>query len=246
MDESLLNTEQWTLLSNLFNSYKESQLISIGQRLKNMNNIEKFNKIDYQIVIEEFLTCTYETTGIYLRLNDDLCKLSSNDRSIMLYNAADNLSCMSCAFVMHLCDLFQLDSFLNSMITMYGKRTIDIHRWGMKFIDSDIIIVKLAFSLFAVTTNTYTYTSNFGSNLTNPLNIFEIQNKYAELTWKYLLYRYNYHQAIKRYVNLIAWLEALTIFMFHAQSLTLHVNDINSLVEQTELTLILDDVDELL
>jgi len=129
---------------------------------------------------------------------------------------------------------------------MYGKRTVDIHLWAMKFIDPDIVLVKLAFSLFALTENTYSYSSNISNNLTNPINILEIQSKYAEITWKYLLYRYGHYEAVKRFLNLISWFGAITIFMFHAQTLALHVNDVNSLVEQTELSLILDDVDEIL
>ena len=114
-DKSLLTTNEWTLLSNLFNCYQESKQSSIAQRLINAQKvIQSSNDVIHEIVVQEWPSCGYETTGTYLRLNDDLCKLSSNDRSIMLYNAADNLSCMSCAFVMYLCGLFQFDRFHSS------------------------------------------------------------------------------------------------------------------------------------
>jgi len=209
------------------------------------HDIIQFNNEIYQTLVQEFLASIYETTGAYLLCNDDLCKLSSNDRSIMLHNAADNVSCMSWAFVIHHCHLLALDTFSNAMNIMYGKRTVDIHRWAMKFIDPDIVLIKLAISLFAFSENTYSYSSSISDNLTNPITILEIQNKYAELTWKYLLYKYGHYQAVKRFLNITIWLEAITIFMFHAQTLTQHVNDVNSLVEQTELTLILDDADQI-
>jgi len=164
----------------------------------------------------------------------------------MLQNAADNVSWMGCGFIMHRCHLLNLNEFSNIMIKLYGKRTVDIHLWAMKFIDPDIVLVKLALSLFAFSENTYSYSSNISNNMTNSINILKIQNSYAELTWIYLLYRYGHYEAVKRFLNLMCWLRALTIFMFHAQSLQLHVIDLNSLVEQTELTLILDDVDEIL
>ena len=116
----------------------------------------------------------------------------------------------------------------------------------MKYIDPDIVLLKLALSLFAFSENTYSYSPNISTDLTNSLIILEIQNKYAEITWKYLLYKYGYHQAVKRFLKLTIWLEAMNIIISHAQSLSLYVNDINSLVEQTELTLILDDVDQIL
>jgi hypothetical protein len=132
------------------------------------------------------------------------------------------------------------------MEIMYGKRSLDIHLWAMKFIDPDIILVKLALSLFAFSESTYSYFPNISPDLTNPLIILAIQNKYAEITWKYLLYRYGHYQAVRRFLNIISWLQATTILMFHAPSLTLHVNDFNSLAEQTELTFILNDVDQIL
>jgi hypothetical protein len=196
--------------------------------------------------VQEFVRSIYETTGIYIRYNDDLCKLSSNDRSIMLHNAANNVSCIGWSYIMDHCHLLALEAFSNAMKIMYGKRSVDIHLWAMKFIDPDIILVKLALSLFAFSESTYSYFPNISPDLTNPLIILAIQNKYAEITWKYLLYRYGHYQAVKKFLNIISWLEAINIFLFHAQSLTLYVNDVNSLVEQTELILILDDVDQLL
>lgn len=87
----------------------------------------QFLNLIYEALIQKFLTCTYEITGTYLRSNNDICNLLSNDRSIMIHNAADNMSCMGCAFVMNHCHLLHLDTFLNTLIRMYGKHTIDIH-----------------------------------------------------------------------------------------------------------------------
>ena len=151
-----------------------------------INKVTQCTDVIYQKIVQEFLTSLYETTGTYLRCNDDLCQLSSNDRSIMLYNAANNVSCTSWSFIMDHCHLLALEAFSNAMKIMYGKRAIDIHLWAMKFIDPDIILVKLALSLFAFSESTYSYFPNVSSDLTNSLIIAEIQNKYAEVTWKYL------------------------------------------------------------
>jgi len=241
-DQSLLTTSQWTLLSNLCNGYNESKLFSLGQRLIDTHDVNA----NYQTLVQEFIASIYETTGTYLRSNDDFYKLSSDDRSIMIHNAADNVSCISGVFIIHHFHLLDLDEFLNVMIRMYGNRSEDIHFWAIRFIDPDIVLIKLAFALFAFSENTYLYTSNISEVLTNPINILEIQNKYAEITWKYLLYRYGHYQAVKRFLNLIIWIQASTIFMSHIQTLTLHVNDVNALAERIELTLILDDVDQML
>lgn len=195
-------------------------------------------------LIDQFLLCTYQTTGKYLRLNDDLCQLPFNNRSIMLRTAADHVSCMGCSFIMKHCHLLQVKEFNRTLQRIYGEDTMKIHRWISTFIDPDIVLVKLTLNLFALMENTYVYRADLSIDLTNANQIVKIQNKYTEITWKYLLYRYGFVEAVKRFLRLISWLSALTKFVYHVQSLALHVNDIDSLVEQTEIDLILDDTND--
>ncbi|CAF0853203.1 unnamed protein product [Adineta steineri] len=191
-NHSLLTTSQWTLLSNLYNSFDESQLSLLGKSLVDTHNSLQPINVTYQRLIEKFLVCNYEATGRYLRLNDDICKLSFTDRSILLCNAADNVSCMASAFILHRFGLLSLDSFLKILIAMSDNRGISLTRWTMKFINPDIVIFKLALSLFAFSKTTYLYSANIPVDSTNSSTLFHIQNKYAEVTWKYLNYRYGW------------------------------------------------------
>ncbi|CAF3685643.1 unnamed protein product [Rotaria sp. Silwood1] len=244
-NQLLLTTNQWSLLTNLFNDYKESTIFLVGQRLIDMYDSLQSTNFIHQMLVEEFLSSIYETTGTYLRSNDNFYNLSSDDRPILLRSAAQNVSCMSMVFAMEHFHLFSSKIFSNTIEKMYGKYSITLQLLAMKYLDPDIILMKLAISLFTFSENTYSFIPNILKGLTNPINIFKIQNKYAEITWKYLLYKYDHYQAVKRFLNLISWLEATSIFMFHSQNLTLHINDINSLVQQTEFRLLLDDVDRI-
>ncbi|CAF4288506.1 unnamed protein product, partial [Adineta steineri] len=111
-NHSLLISSQWTLLSNLYNSYDESQVSLLSKCLVDTYNSLQPIIVTYQKLAENYLLSLYETTGRYLRSNDDICKLSFTDRSIVLRNAADNVPCMASAFIIHHFDLFSLDSFL--------------------------------------------------------------------------------------------------------------------------------------
>ncbi|CAF1376801.1 unnamed protein product [Adineta steineri] len=245
-DHSLLTTSQWTLLSNLYNGFDESQLLLFGKSLADTHNSLQPMNVTYQRLVENYLLSIYETTGRYLRLNDDICKLSFNDRSILLRSAADNMSSMASIFIIHHFDLCSLESFLKIMTTMYDNRAISLSLWTMKFINPDIIIFKLALSLFALSKTTYSYSPNIPIDSTNSSIIFHIQNKYAEVTWKYLNYRYGWYEAVKHFHSIIYWLIALTMLMDDVQNFSRHVDSVDSLVELTELTLILDDVEEII
>ncbi|CAF3596655.1 unnamed protein product [Rotaria sp. Silwood1] len=245
-DQSLLTTDQWTLLRNLFNCYQESQIIPFSQRLIDTYDIAQSNYITYQTLVDEFLASIYKTAEIYLCSNDDLRKLSSDNRYIILHSAAHNVCCMGAAFIVVHCRLNLLDSFLNALTIKFGKPAVDIHAWAKKFIDPDIVLVKLSISLFAFSENTGCYYSNTSNELTNSIDILEIQNKYAEIAWKYLLYKYSYYDAVKRFLNITLWLSSMTIFAVHGQSLPLYVNNIDAIIEHTEMTLILDEVDQII
>ncbi|CAF1531726.1 unnamed protein product, partial [Rotaria sordida] len=214
-DQSLLITNQWTLLTNLLHCYKESQILPFSQRLIDAHDDLKSNYVIYKGLVEEFLVSIYKTVEQYLCFNDDLRKLSSNDRSIILRSAADNLCCMSGAFIMQHCHLYGLDAYLKVINEKFGKSPMNIHFWARKFVDPDIVLVKL-------------------------------DSKHVEVTWKYLLYKYGYYNAMKRFLNITLWLASMNILAVHAQSLPVHVHNVNSIIEQTELTLILDDVDQII
>ena len=245
-DKSLLTSNQWTLLSNLLNCYNDYKLLLYGQRLMDACNNLQFTNIIDPILIGEYLSSIYDTTGIYLHSNYDICQLPFDDRTILLRGAANNVASTIAAFGATYFHLLSLEPILNIMLNMYGRRIVDIHRWAMKFLDPDIVLIKLAISIFALSETTYSYLPDISTHLTNPLLILEIQNRYVEITWKYLLYRYGHYQAVKRFLNLTLWFNALILFMYYGQSITTHVNDINSLIEQTEITLILDDVDQII
>ncbi|CAF4242812.1 unnamed protein product, partial [Adineta steineri] len=241
-DHSLLTTSQWTLLSNLYDTFDESQVSLLSKSLVDTHSSLEPTNVTYQRLVENYLLSIYETTGRYLRLNDDIFKLSFTDRSIVLRNAADNVPCMACAFIIHHFDLFSLDSFLKTLTAIYGHRPVSLSLLAMKFIISDIVIFKLALSLFAFSKTTYLYSPNIPVDSTNSSTLFHIQNKYAEVTWKYLNYRYGWYEAVKHFHSIIYCLMACTMLMVPVQSVSTHVDNVDSIVELTEVTLILDDV----
>ncbi|UJR20451.1 hypothetical protein I4U23_023580 [Adineta vaga] len=244
-DQSLLTSSQWTLLTNLYHSYKESQLLSFGQHFRDIHYNSQSTPFSYTLLFEEFLALIYQTTGGYLCSNGDLNKLSVNDRSLVLRGVADNVACMTGTFAIKQCQLYSLQTFFHTMKLKYNEQTMNYHLWAMKYIDSDIVVVKLAISLFALTQHSSIHTFNISINSIDTITMLNIQNTYTEVTWKYLIYRYGCLEAMKRFLNLSLWLRSITMLTHHARTLAPHINDIDSLVEQTELKLLLDDIDQI-
>lgn len=113
----------------------------------------------------------------------------------------------------------------------------------LKFIDKDIDTAKIALSLFAFSNNISIFSSNMVLKPFNTLTIFRVQNNYTEIMWKYFVYKYGYYQSIKQFINLLQCLLTATNTVCDAQNVEKHINDIESLVEQAELALVLDDIE---
>ncbi|CAF4226121.1 unnamed protein product [Rotaria sordida] len=245
-DNSSLTNNQWILLSNLLNSYNESKLLLLSQQFNSEHNLSKcLITVNKDLVVRELMTCFYETAGIYLRFNNDINQLSSNDRSVLLHTAADNITCLGGIFIFHHCDLLNHKVLMNLLDVQYGKMTMKYHRCAARFTPSDIVLFKLALSLFAFSSNARIFHRDISIEFDNINQILEIQNQYVELTWKYLICKYGYCQAIQKFMNLIQWFLSMSVFMSCAHNAQAHVNDIESLIEQTELTFILDDADKI-
>ncbi|CAF2953949.1 unnamed protein product [Rotaria sp. Silwood2] len=244
-DNSTLYTSQWTLLSNLFYSYDESKLLLIAQQLMNENNLEKSMKSIDSTLPKQFFMKAYETSGNYLNSNGDLCRLSSDNRYAFLRNAAESVHCIGTIFSWSRSQVYKCKYFINICIDLYGRDSIDMIEHILKYMDSDIVICKLALSLFTFSTNITISSSIATINPINTLEIFHIQNTYAEVTWKYLLYKYGFYQSIQRFINLIQCFLAATDALYKVQYIEKHENDIELLVENVELELLLNDIERI-
>jgi len=194
---------------------------------------------------KKFFMEAYKTSQEYLQSNEDLYTLSFDDRSDFLRNAAENVTCLGTIFCWNWSQIYNYKPFLQVVEKVYGHSLLPLIQHLLKFIDPDIAIAKLTLSLFAFSNNISIFSSNIKTKFTNTFEIFRIQNIYVEVMWRYLLYKYGYYQSIQRFINLIQCLLAATDVIFEAQNIQQHVNDIELLVERTELTLVLDDMDRM-
>ncbi|CAF3419350.1 unnamed protein product [Rotaria sp. Silwood1] len=98
----------------------------------------------HSTLTENFFKQTYETPGAYLRANDDLSNLPSDDRSGLLRSAAESVQCLSTVFVCHQSQLYIHQPFLNACRHLYGEQSVAMVHHVMKYIDPDVVLVKLA------------------------------------------------------------------------------------------------------
>ncbi|CAF3050212.1 unnamed protein product [Rotaria sp. Silwood2] len=105
-------------------------------------------------------------------------------------------------------------------------------------LDRDNTFIKLILSIIVFSTINYISKAQSTSiNLINVKQILNIQDIYVELAWKYLIYRYDYYQAVKCFSNVIRVIFISTDGIHQAQQIEVCINMVDSLTQQTEQTL---------
>lgn len=244
-DISTLTKDDWILLSNLVHNYDESNMKSICRRWINTNkNVHSSNKFD-ETLTAEFFQLFLQTTETCLRSNGDICALSFNDRSTLVRTGAECVACFSGPFLMHHYRLITCPLFVQMLRNVYGETSVALTFESLKCLDFDRTLMKVAPLLLLFSENTYIFSSRTPSDRINSKVIFDIQNRYVEVVWKYLLYNYDIREAIRRFLRLIQFLFSTIRMLIHLQSIQSHVHDMESVVEHTELQLVLDDIEKI-
>lgn len=245
-DQSTLTSDQWTLISNLLSSYEETAVSSVGDRLIQTRQAEDITLIFPSMMIQELIGAMYISAGDFIHRNGDLSQLNIDDRSVVVRSAADRVSSMGGLIGLGRCNLFGYTEFSTAITPIYGASTVAITMWAMKFFNPDIFLMKLGLALYAVSENIVSHPEHPFSDLEDPIAVWNIQNRYAEVTWKYLLYRYGYRDAVKQFLSLTSFFIAMSVLTVQLQDVSRHTSDVTTIVEQTEIKLILDDVERIM
>lgn len=192
-------------------------------------------KLRYKLgPIGEFITSNMSRVQRIFEKNYDYLSLCSNDRSILLRNTVKHTGCIGGTFVLHQAHLLDDLFFYKSSEAIFGSHVMSTIKCITDTFDSDVIFIKLILTIIAFSTTCYTvYTHTPSMNLINLKTIIHIQDTYTELTWKYLIYKYNYEQAVKRFCNLLRCLFHINFTIVEVDRIQNYTRMIETVVEQT-------------
>lgn len=245
---SLLTNEQRSLLTNLMNNYDLPKLLLMAEELNGEESRTPAvcSAPVNQALVQNFIQGLYRAAGMAFRSNGDFRALSFADRSVLLATAVDNITCLGGIYVSSQTQLTNHRGLMNHLENVYGPSIIQQYQSSTTFVNCDPILFKLALALFSVSSVSRPCHQDLHDEFVQIKPIFQIEERYAELTWKYLLYKYSFQEAVQRYWKVVRWFLAMSVLMYHSHSALVHVNDVHSLIEETELNLLLDETDQVL
>jgi hypothetical protein len=233
-DQSTLNADQWNLLSNLVHCFDEYSGFSSVERF-----IQEQNALPVKLrfkcsSVKDFFTSMMTQIQLVFEKNRDLLSLSPQDRTILFQTTIEHTASVGGMFVLRQHQLFDYASFYNSAEIIFRPTAAAFIRRVINQLDPDDKFIKIIFAILSFSTINYTVYTRFDlTNLTNIKGILSIQHMYTELAWRYILYKYGHHQAVRRFLNLIICLLFAIDAIVEAHESKPFTEIIDSVIEQT-------------
>jgi hypothetical protein len=237
-DQSTLSASQWTLLSNLIHCFDEhSGYSSVERLIQDQNSLPPKLRFKCSLV-KDFYTSMKTNIQLVFEKNRDFLSLSSDDRTTLLRTTVKYTTSMGGLFALRKAHLFDDPSFFKSTEIIFQSTAAAFSKRVIDHLDPDDTFVKLTLAILSFSTTNYTIYSNFNpTNLTNIKTILSIENMYIELAWRYVLYKYGHHQAVRSFSNLIRCLFFLNNALVEAHE-SQHFNEmIDTVIQKTKQTL---------
>ena len=234
-DPLSLTIDQWNLLSSLVRCFDEHSDYSFVERFINEQNSLPLKLRFKYASVSDFFTSMLIKVQLVFEKNRDLLSLSIHDRTSLLRNTVEYTASIGGMFILHQSRLLDDITFLRSTEMIFQSNAMSLIKRVNDQFDSDDTFCKIILAILAFSTISYTvYNENVQTNLINIKAILPIQDMYTELAWRYLLHKYDHHQAVIRFSNLIRFLLLVNDEIVEAHQIEQFREMIDCVVRQTE------------
>ena len=238
-DQSTLTVDQWNLLSNLCHCYDDYAGLSIGEQyMSQQNSLPPRLRFKSASVIQLYQMTLDAGQSLY-KNNRDFLSLSADDRSILLHSTSPYTGSVSSNFIVCQIRLVESPTYYDTLEMITSETIVSMMKRLLPTrMNFDVIVVKLFLAILSFSTiGCSIYSNNSSGNLSNIQEVLRIQDRYIELTWRYLLYKCDYEQAVKCFSDFISCIFLTTEAVVEARDVEWFTNTIDSIAQKTEQTL---------
>jgi hypothetical protein len=190
----------------------------------------------------------YNSTESFIGSSADFQILTIDEKCSLYQRNLHGVLHLCATFILRLSGMFDCSANENLLITSYGYEIFCQTKRIALQLDYDLTIVKLLLFILSFSSNCYIVDRH--ENMQNDrflygtYRLFGSQNVYVETLWKYMIYRYDYYDASRRFAKLIKhMLDLLKISENAQQNNEIHQNFVDEIAVVTEKSLIIHDND---
>lgn len=241
-DQSTLTVDQWNILSNLSHCYDDHAGLSFGERyMSEQHTLPPKLRFRITSILDLFQRALDATQSLY-KNNGDFLSLSTNDRSILLHGTLSHTASISANFIVYKIHLLNQPAYYEAVQVISPPCLVAAAKRLSQRLDFDTIVMKFLLAILSFSTFRYTiYSNNSSDNFSNIQRILHIQDRYIEVIWRYLLYKYNHQHAVKCFSDFIRCLFVVNEGIVGAEDVQWFTDILDSVTEKAEQNLIISD-----
>ena len=234
-DLSTLTVDQWNYIFNITHCYEEYHSLSFAhQTIDEQQKLPLKRRFKGHLVEQIMQSFASNVQPLYTK-NADFLALSSSTRSALLRRTMSPVASLSCCFLVHTSQLLSNSPFYQMMECTYGSTSSNYVRRTAERLDRDVVFVKLIMSLLIFSTFDWfpDPSRDHSMDLSDAKTIVNLQNRYIELMWKYLIHRDDDQRAVRCFSNLLRALFTMQSSLASIEG-EQYLRMIDHLVQQTE------------
>ncbi|UJR32094.1 hypothetical protein I4U23_019562 [Adineta vaga] len=248
-DRSILTSTNWRLLSNIVHAFDTYSCVPITKDIvKLVDNTFPNKEHDIRNSLN-IMTIIYISLQSFIECIADFRVMTSEEQSSLFQRNMQGLLAFYCVTSFREAGIFYNRYSENALIPLYGFDNVQRTKYISTLLDYDLTLVKLMLTILTFSSNCYMVTTeqlaSQDSLLCGTFRLFGSQNVYVELLWRYMLYKYDFFQAVQRLNALVkVALDALTLSSNIYESNKVHQDFADEITLQTEFSLNLNTTED--
>ena len=237
---SSLTVDQWNLISILCHCYDEYSGLPTAEQFMREQNLLPLKSRFKSASLISLIKTLLDGAQLLYKSNQDFLSLSGDDRSVLLYSTMKHTASFLSDIVYQKVRLLGHPAFYNVIQLITNPNVLPSAMRIAELLDFDMVIEKIVLGILAFSTTSYTtYSDSPATNLSDLRKVLNIQDKYIELAWRYLLYKYDEKQAVICFSKLIRCLFAVNESIVRACDTEWVTSKMVDIIQQTEQALII-------
>lgn len=210
-DRSSLSNADWTLLSNVIQAHHTFTSVPQVQRAVESLSALLSSVLDTAHQLShlcQIITFVLTSIQSWISSTPDFQVLTINEQHSLLQRNLPGVAALHSVLFIRSADIIHHPRYLELLASTLGSQIVRQASRMDRVLDGDATLVKLLLMALAFSSSCFVVrkmeSRESDSFLHGTYRLFGSQNVYAELLWKYLLYRYGSAQSVLRFSRLIA------------------------------------------
>ncbi len=244
-DCSILTFDEWTLLTNIINTYDEQNFF-----LHTKDFFQNQFSLPPKIRSKNAHTLThigslFSTIHKFIERCPLFYSLPSYFRKELIKRNLNTVGGFNGFFMAKEMNIFESEIYSKFIDNIYGHGYSNSLIQASQRLQENGILIKIMSMILIFSSNCTIITIDRKGDIPIILNtkiLIDIQNIFVTLLWKYLIYQYGFHQAILRFLSLVKSILDLIQRMDEGLKIQKHWTMVENVIEKTTRALNLEDV----